>query len=69
MINKWDLIKKENNTSKLLEEKINNKIQPLNYVPIIFTSVVKKQRIHKLLNICQEVYENRKQSNYIPSYP
>ena len=43
MINKWDLIKKENNTSKLLEEKINNKIQPLNYVPIIFTSVVKKQ--------------------------
>ncbi len=61
MINKWDLIKKENNTSKSLEEQINNKIQPLDYVPIIFTSILKKQRIHKLLNICQEVYSNRKQ--------
>ena len=49
MINKWDLIKKENNTSKSLEEQINNKIQPLDYVPIIFTSILKKQRIHKLL--------------------
>ena len=61
MINKWDLIKKENNTSKSLEEQIKNKIQPLDYVPIIFTSILKKQRIHKVLESAINVYENRSQ--------
>ncbi len=61
MVNKWDLIKKETNSAKDFEEKIKNKISPLGFVPIIFTSVINKQRIHKVLEYAIQVYENRTQ--------
>ena len=59
MINKWDLVKKETNTSKDFEEELKKKISPLDYVPIIFTSVINKQRIHKVLEYAQKVFKNR----------
>ncbi len=61
MVNKWDLIKKETNSAKDFEEKIKSKISPLSFVPIIFTSVINKQRIHKVLENAIRVYENRAQ--------
>jgi len=60
LINKWDLIEKENNTSKIYKEQIKQKIAPFTDVPIIFTSVVNKQRIHKVLEEAKTVYDNRK---------
>ncbi|HSH52617.1 MAG TPA: ribosome biogenesis GTPase Der [Bacteroidales bacterium] len=60
LINKWDLIEKENNSSKIYKEKIKQKIAPFTDVPIIFTSVVNKQRIHKVLEEAKTVYDNRK---------
>jgi len=60
LVNKWDLIEKETNTSKEYTEKIKNKIAPFTDVPIIFTSVLTKQRIHKVLEEAKRVYENRK---------
>ena len=60
LVNKWDLIDKETNTSKEITERIKNKIAPFVDVPIIFTSVINKQRIHKVLEEAQKVYENRK---------
>ena len=60
VVNKWDLIEKETNTSKDYEEKIKSKIAPFVDVPIIFTSVINKQRIHKVLEEAKQVYENRK---------
>ncbi len=59
VVNKWDLIEKETNTSKDFEEKIKSRIAPFVDVPIIFTSVVNKQRIHKVLEEAKQVYENR----------
>jgi GTP-binding protein len=59
IINKWDLIEKETNTSKEYEENVRNKLAPFNDVPIIFTSAITKQRIHKVLETATEVYENR----------
>lgn len=59
VVNKWDLIEKETNTSKEFEEKIRRKIAPFNDVPIIFTSVINKQRIFKVLETAKQVYENR----------
>jgi len=59
MINKWDLLKKETNTAKDFEEKLKKKISPLNYIPIIFTSVINKKRIHKVLEFTQMVFKNR----------
>tara|TARA_B100000686_G_scaffold132385_1_gene139338 strand:+ start:2019 stop:3266 length:1248 start_codon:yes stop_codon:yes gene_type:complete len=61
MINKWDLIKKDHSTAKIYEEELKNKIAPLNFIPIIFTSVINKQRIHKVLENALSVFRNRSQ--------
>lgn len=59
LVNKWDLIEKETNTAKDYTEKVKQKIAPFVDVPIIFTSVINKQRIHKVLEEAKQVYENR----------
>ena len=59
MINKWDLIKKETHSARDFEEKLNRKISPLNFIPIVFTSVINKQRIHKVLELAMTVFDNR----------
>lgn len=61
MINKWDLVKKNTNSTKEFEDKLNKKISPLNFAPVVFTSVINKQRIHKVLESAVKVYENRSQ--------
>ncbi len=60
VVNKWDLITKETSTSKNFEETIKNKLAPFNDVPIVFTSAITKQRIHKVLETAIKVFENRK---------
>ncbi len=59
-VNKWDLIEKTSNTARDFEEQLRKKIAPFTDVPIIFTSVLEKQRIQKILEKIREVYENRK---------
>jgi len=60
LVNKWDLIEKETNTSKDYTKKVKDKMSPFVDVPIIFTSVITKQRIHKVLEEAKQVYENRR---------
>ncbi len=59
VVNKWDLVEKETNTAKVFEEQIKRKLAPFTDVPIVFTSVINKQRIHKALEEVVRVYENR----------
>jgi GTP-binding protein len=59
VINKWDLIEKETMTTKEYEDKIRAQLAPFNDVPIIFTSTVTKQRLHKVLETAMAVHENR----------
>jgi GTP-binding protein len=59
VVNKWDLIEKDSNTHLEFEEQIKAKMMPFNDVPIVFTSVIQKQRIFKALELAHEVYENR----------
>ena len=59
LVNKWDLVEEKN--TKKVEEEIREKLAPFNDIPIVFTSVIKKQRIHKALELALEVYQNRKQ--------
>ena len=61
LVNKWDLIEKDHKTILEFEERIKRKIAPFTDVPIIFTSVTKKQRIIKALETAVKVYENRTQ--------
>jgi len=59
LVNKWDLVGKETNTHKLFEESIREQIKPFTDVPIIFTSVLTKQRIFKAVETAIQVYRNR----------
>ena len=59
LVNKWDLIEKDHNTMVKMEESIREQLAPFNDVPIIFTSTISKQRIHKTLEAAMEVFENR----------
>ncbi|MBK7128413.1 MAG: ribosome biogenesis GTPase Der [Crocinitomicaceae bacterium] len=59
VVNKWDLVEKSNNTMKDFEEKLLKQLAPFNDVPVIFTSTITKQRIHKVLEKAMEVFENR----------
>ncbi len=58
VVNKWDTIEKDNNTMKEYKEAIMARIAPLTDIPIIFTSVINKQRILDVLNAANEVYQN-----------
>ncbi|MEK7253391.1 MAG: ribosome biogenesis GTPase Der [Bacteroidota bacterium] len=59
LVNKWDLLEKETNTARDYELEIKRRIAPFNDVPVIFTSVMEKQRIFKAVEVALEVYENR----------
>ncbi|MDR1172296.1 MAG: ribosome biogenesis GTPase Der [Bacteroidales bacterium] len=59
LANKWDLIEKDTHTAKQYEEAIRSRIAPFTDVPIIFTSVLTRQRIKKVLDIAMETYQNR----------
>lgn len=59
LVNKWDLIDKETNTSKEFEAKIKHKLAPFTDVPILFISAINKQRVIKALEEATKVYENR----------
>lgn len=60
MVNKWDLVQKDTKTAKLFEDAIRKKLAPMDYIPIIFTSVLEKKRIFQAVERAVEVYENRK---------
>ena len=59
VVNKWDLVEKDNHTHKQFEDAIRERIAPFNDVPIVFTSVLNKQRIFKVLETARQVYESR----------
>jgi GTP-binding protein len=61
MINKWDLVAKDTNTAIKLENALKERLAPLNYMPVIFTSVLEKKRIFQVVEKMLEVFENRSQ--------
>jgi GTP-binding protein len=59
LVNKWDLVEKENNTSLQIEKDIREKTAPFTDYPILFISAINKQRIHKVLELVEQVNTNR----------
>jgi GTPase len=59
LVNKWDLVAKENNTALKTEKEIRSKTAPFTDYPILFISATNKQRIHRILEIVDKVNENR----------
>ena len=60
VVNKWDLIEKDSNTMKEWKEFLAKKLAPFNDIPVIFTSVIHKQRILEVLQTAIRVYQSRK---------
>ena len=61
LINKWDLVEdKETNTMKNYEAMVRKQMEPFTDVPIVFTSVLTKQRLFKAIETAVEVFQNRK---------
>ncbi len=61
LVNKWDLIEKSTNSVKEFTRTIMEKIAPFNDIPMLFISVLNKQRIHNVIEMAMKVYESRNQ--------
>lgn len=59
LVNKWDLIQKDSKTTEHYRKAILDKLSPLTYIPIVFISVLSKQRIYKAIELALQVFENR----------
>ena len=59
LVNKWDLVEKDNKSVKEYEKSIKKQLEPFTDVPIVFISVLNKQRIYKAIETAVEVYNNR----------
>jgi GTPase len=59
LVNKWDLVEKDNYTTKEFEQTLKSRTAPFQDIPIIFTSVITKQRIFKAMETAVEVFHNR----------
>ncbi|MFN4144750.1 MAG: ribosome biogenesis GTPase Der [Runella sp.] len=59
MVNKWDLVEKDSKTADKLRKEMLERLAPMDYMPIIFASVVEKQRIFQVMEKAMTVYENK----------
>ena len=60
VVNKWDLVEdKSNEAIRFFENTIRQRMAPFTDFPIIFASAVTKQRIFKVLEEVQKVYDSR----------
>lgn len=59
LVNKWDLVEKESNTAAMMEKTIKEKTAPFVDYPVLFISATNKQRIHKILELIDQVNTNR----------
>ncbi len=59
LVNKWDLVEKDNNTVLAFEKEIRARTEPFTDYPILFISATNKQRIHRILEAIERVNNNR----------
>lgn len=59
LVNKWDLVEKDHKSVKEYETMIRKQMEPFTDVPVVFISVLTKQRIYKAIETAVEVYKNR----------
>src|SRR6266496_1570620 len=59
LVNKWDLVEKQTNTSRDYEKELKKRLAPFNDVPVLFISAKEKTRIFKTIETAIEVYQNK----------
>ena len=58
VVNKWDLVKKDNNTQAEFTKNIRKEFKFLDYAPIIYLSAINKTKVNDLFKIIDNVYES-----------
>lgn len=58
VVNKWDDVEKDNNTTEIYKKEIYDRLSYLNYAPIIFISAKTGQRVNKLFELINQVAAN-----------
>ena len=56
VVNKWDLVEKDDKTMQEFQKKLENDFSFMSYVPFLFISAKTGQRVQKLFPLIQEVY-------------
>jgi len=59
VVNKWDLVEKETNTSLVYERAIRDHLGLYDFLPVVFASALTKQRIGKVLDIAKGLNVNQ----------
>ena len=59
VINKWDLVEKDQDTAIEFEKMLRRELNFLPYVPIIFISAETGQRVHQVLPLVSEIQQER----------
>lgn len=59
VVNKWDLIEKDNKTYTTFEKKIKSELLFLQYAPMVFVSALTKQRVNRILELVNFVAEQQ----------
>ncbi|HUU51137.1 MAG TPA: ribosome biogenesis GTPase Der [Nitrospinota bacterium] len=57
VVNKWDLVEKDNKTTGAYTTEIKNKLKYLSFAPVIFVSAETGQRINKLFPLIEEIFK------------
>jgi len=57
LVNKWDVVEKETGTAEAFEREIRRIYPFLHYVPVLFISALSGQRVHRIYQLIDEVYE------------
>ena len=59
VVNKWDLLEKDDKTYTEFEKNLRKNLLFMSYAPIIFVSALTKQRVHKVLDLVKYVAEQQ----------
>jgi GTPase len=58
-VNKWDLVEKETNTARDIQNAIHERLGTLDYVPVVFISALTGQRVSRVLDVALQVADER----------
>lgn len=59
VVNKWDLIEKDDKTSLRFTEDIRDELGFLQYAPVLYTSALTKKRVHRVVDLVKYVAEQQ----------
>ncbi|MBX5437792.1 MAG: ribosome biogenesis GTPase Der [Alicyclobacillaceae bacterium] len=57
LVNKWDIVEKDDKTAHRFEEKLRDEMPFLRWAPVLFVSALTKQRVHRILPLAKSIAE------------